>query len=53
MSWKHLLSTLREWQLRQRTRCQIRALDARTTIADLGVAPSQMAFEAKKPFWRE
>ena len=51
MAWKHLLSTLREWRLRARTRRQIATLDART-MADLGLAPSQMAFEANKPFWR-
>jgi uncharacterized protein YjiS (DUF1127 family) len=52
MSWKHLLSTLHEWHLRARTRRQISTLDART-MADLGVAPSQLAFEAQKPFWRQ
>jgi len=52
MTWKHLLSTLHEWHLRVRTRRQIRALDPHT-IGDLGVAASQMTFEANKPFWRK
>jgi len=55
MSWKHLLSTLREWRLRASTRRQIRALDGRTIGDlgnDLGMTPGQLAFEARKPFWR-
>jgi uncharacterized protein YjiS (DUF1127 family) len=42
---------LREWLLRVHTRRDIAKLDPRT-IRDLGLAPSQMEFEAQKPFWR-
>jgi uncharacterized protein YjiS (DUF1127 family) len=46
-----LVLLLREWLMRIRTRRDIGRLDHRT-IRDLGVSPSQMEFEAQKPFWR-
>jgi uncharacterized protein YjiS (DUF1127 family) len=49
--WHAFASLLREWRLRVRTRRHILQLDART-IRDLGLSPSQMRFEAEKPFWR-
>jgi len=49
--WRALAGRLREWRLRIRTRRQILQLDART-IRDLGLSPSQIRFEAEKPFWR-
>ncbi len=42
---------LREWIARARSRRDIAKLDERT-IRDLGLCPSQMLFEASKPFWR-
>jgi uncharacterized protein YjiS (DUF1127 family) len=42
---------LRLWLRRARTRRDISQLDS-CTIRDLGISPSQMVFEAKKPFWR-
>ena len=49
--WHALAGRLREWRLRIRTRRQMLELDPRT-IRDLGLSPSQMRFEAEKPFWR-
>jgi len=49
--WHEFASLLREWRLRVRTRRHLLQLDART-IRDLGLSPSQMRFEAEKPFWR-
>jgi uncharacterized protein YjiS (DUF1127 family) len=46
-----LLRLLQEWLLRARSRREIAKLD-RHTIGDLGLTPSQMQFEAQKPFWR-
>jgi uncharacterized protein YjiS (DUF1127 family) len=42
---------LREWLQRPRSRREIAKLDAQT-IRDLGISPSQLQFEAQKPFWR-
>jgi len=42
---------LRQWLGRARSRRDIARLDERT-IRDLGLSPSQLAFEAEKPFWR-
>ena len=44
-------SVLQEWSSRARSRREIAKLDDRT-IRDLGLSPSQMQFEARKPFWR-
>ena len=49
--WREFAGRVREWRLRIRTRRQMLELDART-IRDLGLSPSQMRFEAVKPFWR-
>ena len=46
-----LISLLREWLVRLRSRRDIGTLD-RHSIEDLGTTPSQMRFEAQKPFWR-
>ena len=46
-----LILLLREWLVRIRSRREIGALDRRG-IEDLGTTPSQMRFEAQKPFWR-
>jgi uncharacterized protein YjiS (DUF1127 family) len=51
MSPHPLLRLLQEWLLRARSRREIAKLD-RHTIGDLGLTPSQMQFEAQKPFWR-
>ena len=51
MSWNSLKALLRTWSLRARSRRDIAQLDERT-IADLGLTPSQVEFEARKPFWR-
>jgi uncharacterized protein YjiS (DUF1127 family) len=48
---RHLISVLREWLLRFRSRREIGSLDRRS-IEDLGSTPGQMRFEAQKPFWR-
>ena len=50
---KHILpkGLLVEWWRRVRSRRDIALLDERT-IRDLGLTPSQMKFEAAKPFWR-
>jgi uncharacterized protein YjiS (DUF1127 family) len=42
---------VREWIGRARSRRDIAGLDERT-IRDLGLTPSQMQFEARKPFWQ-
>lgn len=49
--WRAFAGLVREWRLRIRTRRQMSQLDAHT-IRDLGLSPSQMRFEAEKPFWR-
>jgi uncharacterized protein YjiS (DUF1127 family) len=49
--WHPLLTLLREWRQRARTRREIACLDCRT-IRDLGLSPGQLQFEAQKPFWR-
>ena len=46
-----LVRLLHEWLERARSRREIAKLDDRT-MRDLGLAPSQMKFEAQKPFWR-
>ena len=46
-----MITLLCEWHMRVRTRRDIARLDHRT-IRDLGLSPSQLAFEAQKPFWR-
>ena len=51
MSWQFLFRLLAKWRQRARTRRQIGELDEQT-IRDLGLTPSQMTFEAQKPFWR-
>jgi uncharacterized protein YjiS (DUF1127 family) len=48
---KRFTALFRLWVMRARTRREISRLDL-CTIRDLGVSPSQMAFEAQKPFWR-
>ncbi len=40
-----------EWIDRARSRREISKLDERT-VRDLGLTPSQIMFEAQKPFWR-
>jgi uncharacterized protein YjiS (DUF1127 family) len=42
---------LDEWRCRALSRRGIAELDHRV-IRDLGISPSQMRFEAAKPFWR-
>jgi uncharacterized protein YjiS (DUF1127 family) len=53
--WRHDVAfsqlLLREWYFRARSRRDIAKLDG-NTIGDLGLCPSQMRFEADKPFWR-
>jgi len=51
MSWHRLRLLLRLWILRTQSRRDIARLDGHT-IGDLGLTPSQMRFEAQKPFWR-
>lgn len=51
MTWHVLKLLLREWYCRARSRREIAKLDA-GAIRDLGLCPSQMRFEADKPFWR-
>jgi uncharacterized protein YjiS (DUF1127 family) len=51
MTLRPLKRLLREWRLRVRSPRDIAKLD-RHTIGDLGLCPSQMRFEAGKPFWR-
>jgi uncharacterized protein YjiS (DUF1127 family) len=51
MTWRSLKLLLREWYFRARSRRDIAKLDGHT-IGDLGLCPSQMRFEADKPFWR-
>jgi uncharacterized protein YjiS (DUF1127 family) len=51
MTWQTLRLLLREWRRRARSRRDIAKLDVRA-VRDLGVCPSQMRFEAAKPFWR-
>ncbi len=46
-----LRALMQEWWWRARSRREIAKLDERT-LRDLGVSPSQMEFEARKPFWR-
>jgi uncharacterized protein YjiS (DUF1127 family) len=46
-----LISLLREWLVRIRSRREIGTLD-RHSIEDFGSTPGQMHFEAQKPFWR-
>lgn len=43
---------LQEWLRRARSRREIARLDEHT-IRDLGLSPSQLEFEAQKPFWRD
>jgi uncharacterized protein YjiS (DUF1127 family) len=42
---------VQEWISRARSRREIAKLDERT-VRDLGISPSQLQFEARKPFWR-
>jgi uncharacterized protein YjiS (DUF1127 family) len=51
MTFHPLKQLLHEWRLRARSRREIVKLDDHA-IADLGICPSQMKFEAGKPFWR-
>jgi uncharacterized protein YjiS (DUF1127 family) len=44
-------AVVQEWALRARSRREIAKVDERTS-RDLGVSPSQLEFEARKPFWR-
>jgi uncharacterized protein YjiS (DUF1127 family) len=46
-----LFALMREWARRTRSRRDISRLDE-CTIRDLGLTPSQLQFEARKPFWR-
>ena len=39
------------WRRRARERRELARLDNRT-IRDLGLSPSEVQFEANKPFWR-
>lgn len=39
------------WQRRARDRRELASLDHRT-MRDLGISPSDIRFEANKPFWR-
>jgi uncharacterized protein YjiS (DUF1127 family) len=39
------------WRRRTRERRELATLDQRT-IRDLGLSPSDIQFEANKPFWR-
>ena len=41
-----------EWRRRARERGELAKLDRRT-MQDLGLSPSEIQFEANKPFWRE
>ncbi|WP_395713787.1 DUF1127 domain-containing protein [Reyranella sp.] len=47
-----LRALLAEWRCRARSRAEIAALQG-CTIRDLGLARSQLRFEAEKPFWRK
>ncbi len=40
------------WRRRARERRELAILDYRT-VRDLGMNPSQIQFEANKPFWRD
>jgi uncharacterized protein YjiS (DUF1127 family) len=51
MTWHTLMLLLREWRLRTSSRREIAKLDF-CTVRDLGLCPSQMQFEAARPFWR-
>jgi len=42
---------LANWRRRARERRELATLDRRT-IQDLGLSPSDIQFEAGKPFWR-
>lgn len=46
-----MLSTLAIWRCRQRERHALARLSARD-LKDIGISPSQAAFEAGKPFWK-
>lgn len=39
------------WRRRSRERSELASLDRRT-MRDLGISPSDIQFEANKPFWR-
>jgi uncharacterized protein YjiS (DUF1127 family) len=39
------------WRRRVRERRELASLDHRT-IRDLGISPTEIQFEANKPFWR-
>lgn len=39
------------WRRRARERRELASLDHRT-IRDLGISPTEIQFEANKPFWR-
>ena len=43
---------LNTWRRRARERQELSTLDRRT-LRDLGLSPSEVNFEANKPFWRE
>ena len=40
-----------QWRRRSRERRELSQLDRRT-VQDLGLSPSEVQFEASKPFWR-
>jgi len=42
---------LATWRRRARERQELARLDHRT-IRDLGISPTEIQFEANKPFWR-
>ena len=48
-SFHDILAT---WRQRSRERRELATLDSRT-LSDLGLSPSEVAFEANKPFWRD
>lgn len=43
---------LATWRRRTRERHELAHLDHRT-LRDLGMSPSEVQFEANKPFWRD
>ena len=47
-AFNQILATWRRWT---RERHELANLDPRT-IRDLGISPSEIQFEANKPFWR-
>lgn len=52
MTFSTVANVIGTWRQRRRERRELSLLDARS-LRDLGLNPSNIQFEANKPFWRD